>query len=84
ELSANQLEDGADVEEVIAMLRKAAEAVRMVVDAEDEESPETEEAATDLVQDLTPMDLSSDEAEEQTFSNNRDVDIAEEPVLNAS
>ncbi|WP_428646684.1 hypothetical protein [Roseibium sp.] len=36
ELSANQLEEGVSVEEVIATLRKAAEAVRTVVDTDEE------------------------------------------------
>ena len=51
ELSADQLEEGTSVEDVIATLRKAAEAVRMVIDETEMEGGAPEEA--DLAQDLT-------------------------------
>jgi len=66
ELSANQLEEGVSVDEVIATLRKAAEAVRIVVDADDESELGAEEI--DIVQDLTPMDLSAEDGEEEKSS----------------
>ncbi|MHA7775681.1 hypothetical protein [Roseibium sp. M-1] len=89
ELSANQLEDGVDVEQVIATLRKAAEAVRLVVDVEDafddeddnfetgtlEASDDTEETdapeETDIVQDLTPMDLAEEDADNKIVALDR-------------
>ncbi len=78
ELSADQLEDGASVEEVVATLRKAAEAVRLVIDAE--EAGETSIEVTDLAQDLTPMDLVSESGES---GDDPGEDGSEEPVLNA-
>ena len=104
ELSANQLEDGVSVDEVIATLRKAAEAVRLVVDADEEaafeeladletdaelEADAGPEEETDIVQDLTPMDLSEEEADSKIVALDKDqsaqdaADEAEEPVLNA-
>ncbi|QDG75274.1 hypothetical protein [Labrenzia sp. PHM005] len=82
ELSADQLEDGASVEDVIATLRKAAEAVRGVIDETDGEETRVEE--TDLAQDLTPMDLTVD----NTVSDEADKDDSAETdgdvhVLNA-
>lgn len=77
ELSANQLEEGVSVEEVIATLRKAAEAVKCVVDAEEEAEWAVEEEAADLAQDLTPMDLSESEDEDDAETEN------DQPVLNA-
>ncbi|MBN9673212.1 hypothetical protein [Roseibium aggregatum] len=76
ELSANQLEEGVSVEEVIATLRKAAEAVRTVVDEEDE--PVSEEDAAELAQDLTPMDLSV-----ENKGSNKDAESDGQTVLNA-
>jgi len=76
ELSADQLEEGASVEEVISTLRKAAEAVRSVVDADDQEFPEEE--PVDLVQDLTPMDLSGENKQA-----GKDAEADEQTVLNA-
>jgi hypothetical protein len=95
ELSANQLEGGGSVEEVIATLRRAAEAVRLVVDndetdeiedlEEDEANLEVEE--TDIVQDLTPMDLSEEESDNKIVAlDKKDAEAAEEQeeeVLNA-
>ncbi|MEM9634724.1 MAG: hypothetical protein AAGA50_25565 [Pseudomonadota bacterium] len=77
ELSANQLEEGVSVEEVIATLRKAAEAVKSVVEAEEAADLAAEEEAADLVQDLTPMDLSQNEDEDDAEAE------ADQPVLNA-
>ncbi|MES0812535.1 hypothetical protein ABLO27_23790 [Roseibium sp. SCPC15] len=77
ELSANQLEEGVSVEEVIATLRKAAEAVKSVVEAEEEAEWAAEEEAADLAQDLTPMDLSESEDEDDVETEN------DQPVLNA-
>ena len=77
ELSANQLEEGVSVEEVIATLRKAAEAVKSVVEAEEEAEWAAEEEAADLAQDLTPMDLSESEDEDDAETEN------DQPVLNA-
>ncbi|MES0884832.1 hypothetical protein [Roseibium sp. SCP14] len=77
ELSANQLEEGVSVEEVIATLRKAAEAVKSVVDAEEAAELSAEEEAAGLVQDLTPMDLLASECEDDTEAE------SEQPVLNA-
>lgn len=77
EISANQLEEGASVEEVIATLRKAAEAVRLVVDDDDALADELDEV--DLAQDLTPMELVVDAA-----ANADEADESEQPVLNAS
>ncbi|MBG6157699.1 hypothetical protein IWQ52_003438 [Labrenzia sp. EL_159] len=78
ELSADQLEEGASIEEVIATLRKAAEAVRHVIDTDEADDAEFEDI--DLVQDLTPMDLVVERSE-----NNEEIEEteAEEPVLNA-
>ncbi|WP_269584917.1 hypothetical protein [Roseibium sp. Sym1] len=98
ELSANQLEDGGSVEEVIATLRRAAEAVRLVVDndesddlgeieAFDEDDADLEEDETDIVQDLTPMDLSEEEADNKIVTlDKKDAEAEpdlEEEVLNA-
>ena len=83
ELSANQLEGGVDVEEVIATLRKAAEAVRMVVDAEEQDDLSANKEAMDLSRDLTPMDLLSEEFDEKAVSGGAEAEISEEPVLNA-
>lgn len=97
ELSANQLEDGGSVEEVIATLRKAAEAVRLVVDADDTDDAEEVEAEAeaadneveedDIVQDLTPMDLSEEEADNKIVAlDKKDAEaevVQEEDVLNA-
>ncbi|WP_422373888.1 hypothetical protein [Roseibium sp.] len=107
ELSANQLEDGVSVEEVVATLRKAAEAVRLVVDTDEaamldadvdldievdleaEASSEAEAEETDIVQDLTPMDLSEEEADSKIVALDKEqakaeaAEDAEEPVLNA-
>ncbi|MBG6174475.1 hypothetical protein IWQ55_002452 [Labrenzia sp. EL_208] len=79
ELSADQLEEGASIEEVIATLRKAAEAVRHVIDTDEADDAEFEDI--DLVQDLTPMDL----AVERSENNEEEIEEteAEEPVLNA-
>lgn len=81
ELSADQLEDGASVEQVIATLRRAAEAVRLVID-EDEHDDGGEESET-LEQDLTPVELvvsnGDIETPSETSANNKD----EQPVLNA-
>lgn len=78
ELSADQLEEGASIEEVIATLRKAAEAVRHVIDTDEADDAEFKDI--DLVQDLTPMDLAVERSE-----NNEEIEEteAEEPVLNA-
>ncbi|MEP1575031.1 hypothetical protein [Roseibium album] len=78
ELSADQLEEGASIEEVIATLRKAAEAVRHVIDTDEADDAEFEDI--DLVQDLTPMDLAVERSE-----NNEEIEETEveEPVLNA-
>ncbi|MEP4770122.1 MAG: hypothetical protein ABJY83_19635 [Roseibium sp.] len=60
ELSADQLEKGSSVEDVIQTLRKAAEAVRLVVeDVDDEDDFEDEETDLEqgLEQDLAPMEL---------------------------
>ncbi|WP_298816789.1 hypothetical protein [uncultured Roseibium sp.] len=78
ELSANQLEEGVSVEEVIATLRKAAEAVRTVVDADEQDHAEFDDE--DLVQDLTPMDLS---AGDDIADKEAEAAETEEPVLNA-
>ncbi|ASP35126.1 hypothetical protein [Labrenzia sp. VG12] len=109
ELSANQLEDGVSVEEVVATLRKAAEAVRLVVDTDEaamldadvdldidievdleaEADSEAEAEETDIVQDLTPMDLSEEEADSKIVALDKEqakaeaAEDAEEPVLNA-
>jgi len=81
ELSADQLEDGTSIEEVVATLRKAAEAVRDVIDSEDPGDSTFAFTDTDIAQDLTPMDLGADDLEETG-----EVDDAEteETVLNAS
>ncbi|WP_305986657.1 hypothetical protein [Roseibium sp. MMSF_3544] len=78
ELSADQLEDGVSIEEVITTLRKAAEAVRMVIDTDEECDEDASEI--DLVQDLTPMDLSGEEADAEDTAEEDD---SEEVVLNA-
>lgn len=95
ELSANQLEEGRSVEEVIATLRKAAEAVRLVVDQDeldeyddfDGEETDLEVEETDIVQDLTPMDLSEEEADNKIVALDKKDAAAEaeqeEEVLNA-
>ncbi|MBO6894105.1 MAG: hypothetical protein JJ866_19345 [Roseibium sp.] len=75
ELSANQLEEGVSVEEVIATLRKAAETVREVVEAD--ETIEDEASDGDLAQDLTPLQFPEDVAAKS------DEETDEEPVLNA-
>lgn len=77
ELSADQLEEGVSIDQVIATLRKAAEAVRLVVDVEvdlDEDFDEDlaeEDGETDIVQDLTPMSLSEDEADNKIVALDR-------------
>ena len=83
ELSANQLEDGVSVEEVIVTLRKAAEAVRSVVETEEFTESDAQENEIDLVQDLTPMDLSSEKDDQKKAGDNEVVAEADEPVLNA-
>jgi len=92
ELSANQLEDGGSVEEVIATLRKAAEAVRLVVDNDEMDDVEKDEADlevddADIVQDLTPMDLSEEEADKKIVDLDKKEAQAEskqeEEILNA-
>jgi transcriptional regulator with XRE-family HTH domain len=98
ELSANQLEEGRSVEEVIATLRKAAEAVRLVVDQDeldeiedldafDDDEADLEAGDTDIVQDLTPMDLSEEEADNKIVAlDKKDAEAEaeqEEEVLNA-
>lgn len=94
ELSADQLEEGVSIDQVIATLRKAAEAVRLVVDVEvdlDEDFDEDlaeEDGETDIVQDLTPMSLSEDEADNKIVALDRkDAEEAageeEATVLNA-
>ncbi|MET1416219.1 hypothetical protein ABVF61_28375 [Roseibium sp. HPY-6] len=79
ELSADQLEEGASVDEVIATLRKAAEAVRLVIDTDEMDDEDFEES--DLAQDLTPMDLSADS---DTQDDPVDGETEEESILNAS
>ncbi|TYC52614.1 hypothetical protein FMN50_17930 [Rhodobacterales bacterium] len=62
ELSANQLEEGVSIDEVIATLRKAAEAVRLVVDTDEsdfDEDADLDEDDADIVQDLTPVEFSA-------------------------
>ncbi len=97
ELSANQLEGGGSVEEVIATLRKAAEAVRLVVDQDesddfetfDEDDADLDAEETDIVQDLTPMDLSEEDADNKIVAlDKKDAEAEaevehEEEVLNA-
>jgi len=96
ELSADQLEEGASVEQVIATLRKAAEAVRLVVDQDDMDDFDADEADfeaddTDIVQDLTPMDLTEEQADNKIVALDREQAEAEaeaeekeeETVLNA-
>lgn len=87
ELSANQLEEGVSVEEVIATLRKAAEAVKLVVDADDQDLDET-----DMVQDLTPIELAGEDTDgkivtlagpEAADDKNAADDKEDEAVLNA-
>ncbi len=81
ELSANQLEEGVSVEDVVATLRKAAEAVRHVVE-EDERASDEQDVEIDLVQELTPMDIGSEDEPETESDDPQDKDL-EEPVLNA-
>ncbi|MGX1499379.1 hypothetical protein ACSSV1_004439 [Labrenzia sp. MBR-25] len=100
ELSANQLEEGVSVDHVIATLRKAAEAVRLVVDVEAEDEAddfefeadadgeaELEAGEADIVQDLTPMTLSEDDADKKIIAmDKKDAEAASEEediVLNA-
>ncbi|MEL7524724.1 MAG: hypothetical protein AAFN16_03065 [Pseudomonadota bacterium] len=86
ELSADQLEGGTSVEDVIATLRKAAEAVRDVIDSEDPGDATFAFTDTDIAQDLTPMDLAADDTEESADATNTETVDAEPeaPVLNAS
>ena len=79
ELSADQLEEGASIDEVVATLRKAAEAVRLVIDTDDLDDDDFEES--DLAQDLTPMDLSADGDE---HDDSEDSETEDESILNAS
>lgn len=81
ELSADQLEDGTSVDEVIATLRKAAEAVRHVIDSEDPGDATFAFTDTDIIQDLTPMELGADDVEETGEIADAET---EETVLNAS
>ncbi|CTQ57040.1 hypothetical protein LP7551_05604 [Roseibium album] len=81
ELSANQLEEGVSIEEVIATLRKAADAVRHVVEADDEFEMDAED--DDLAQDLTPVDFSEGPAGKKSDEAIVDEGIEDEPVLNA-
>jgi hypothetical protein len=80
ELSANQLEEGVSIEEVIATLRKAADAVRHVVEADDEFELE---ANDDLAQDLTPVDFSEGSSGKNSDEATVEESLEEEPVLNA-
>lgn len=82
ELSADQLEDGVSVDQVVATLRKAAEAVRLVVDTDsmDEDGAAGE---TGLVQDLTPMDLAEEETTADASGGTPEEVVEDEPVLNA-
>lgn len=83
ELSADQLEDGASVEEVIATLRKAAEAVRLVIDETDTEEAGAEDA--DLAQDLSPMELTVDNTVSDVSEDKDSAEAADDVhVLNAS
>ncbi|WP_208996985.1 hypothetical protein [Roseibium denhamense] len=80
EISADQLEEGGSVEDVIATLRRAAQAVRIVVD-NDADAPSDEE---DLAQDLTPMDLSVEEADRASDNEDKkSSETGEVHVLNA-
>jgi hypothetical protein len=81
ELSANQLEEGVSIDEVIATLRKAADAVRHVVESDDEFQLEAEE--DDLVQDLTPVDFSEGYSEKNPGDAIVEEVLEDEPVLNA-
>lgn len=84
ELSANQLEDGASVEEVIAMLRKAAEAVRTVVDADnDDMDADLDLEDAEIAQDLIPMVLSVEESDGEASDTEDEQASAEITVLNA-
>ncbi len=82
DLSADQLEDGTSVEEVIKTLRKAAEAVRFVIDETESDDDTGEEV--ELAQDLTPMELKVDNTKSDTSEGDTDSgtdkDVA---VLNA-
>ena len=77
ELSANQLEEGVSVEVVIATLRKAAEAVCTVVDADDE--PQTFDAEAEADADMSVVELASGADEDE----DADTESAEITVLNA-
>lgn len=81
ELSADQLEEGTSIEEVVATLRKAAEAVRDVIDSEDPGDATFAFTDTDIAQDLTPMDLDAEDAEEAGDTPEAE---PEETVLSAS
>ncbi|MCX2724857.1 hypothetical protein [Roseibium salinum] len=84
ELSANQLEDGASVDDVIAMLRKAAEAVRTVVEADNDDldsDPDLEDA--EIAQDLIPMVLSAEDSDGEASGAEDEKAAAEITVLNA-
>lgn len=78
ELSADQLEDGSSVEEVIATLRKAAEAVRLVID----ETSGEDDIGKDynLAQDLTPMELKIDNTKAEPAEDGTEDGV---PALNA-
>ncbi len=78
ELSANQLEEGVSVEDVIATLRRAAEAVRSVVDADEAEDGESE-----AVQDLDPMEIAAASGEDEDAGDEADLNTAEFTILNA-
>lgn len=52
DLSANQLEEGRSVEDVISLLRKAADAVRETVDLS--------ESADPIADDLLPIEIDCD------------------------
>ena len=81
ELSADQLEDGTSVEEVVATLRKAAEAVRHVIDSDAQDGATFAFTDSDIVHGLTPMDLGADDVEEAVDTPEAE---SEETVLNAS
>lgn len=84
ELSANQLEEGNSVEEVIAMLRRAAEAVRTVVDADnDDMEADADLEDAEIAQDLIPMTLSAEESDGQASDAKDEQSSAEITVLNA-
>jgi hypothetical protein len=87
ELSADQLEDGASIEDVIATLRKAAEAVRIVIDETSPEDDSFEEDGPDvsgIAQDLTPMELTVDNTVDDSEENDSGTDKESSvTVLNA-